>query len=400
MTVTPSESRARAGHYALQPGGYRAFIPASLPPDPPLRMDGALLRALSDADIALGRLEGAAAILPNTDLFVGMYICQEAVLSSQIEGTQASLTDLLEFEMGVRAQRGDSDVGEVVNHVRAMNYGLQRLPELPLCLRLIREIHEQLLRGVRGQERQPGEFRRIQNWIGAARVPLAAALFVPPPPDAMTQALGNLERFMHDPEYPVLLRAGLIHAQFETIHPFLDGNGRVGRMLITFLLCEQGVMSRPLLYLSHFLRRHRGEYYERLRAIRDEGDWEGWLKFFLRGVKEASGQASETARRILALREEFRSALAKQGRASGTLLRALDTLFDQPVVGVRSLADRLGVTFASANGVAERLVQAGVLSEVTGQRRNRLFMFRPYVALFDSPSRSEKGAPVGESRPS
>ena len=252
-------------------------------------MDGELLRALSNADLALGRLEGAAAILPNPDLFVGMYVRQEAVLSSQIEGTQASLADLLEFEMGVRAQRGDSDVAEVVNHVRAMNYGLQRLSNLPLCLRLIREIHDQLLRGVRGQERQPGEFRRTQNWIGAARVPLAAALFVPPPPDPMTQALGNLERFMHDREYPVLLRAGLIHAQFETIHPFLDGNGRVGRLLITFLLCEQRVMSRPLLYLSHFLRRHRGEYYERLQAIRDEGDWEGWLKFFLRGVKETSG---------------------------------------------------------------------------------------------------------------
>lgn len=367
----------------MQPTGYRAFIPAPLPPDPALRLDGELLRALSEADVALGRLEGAASILPNPDLFVSMYVRQEAVLSSQIEGTQASLTDLLEFEGGARAAQGNSDIAEVVNHVRAMNHGLHRLSELPLCLRLIREIHEQLLHGVRGQERQPGEFRRIQNWIGVSRVPVSDALFVPPPPDPMTRALGDLERFMHDREHPPLLQAGLIHAQFETIHPFLDGNGRVGRLLITFLLCEQGVLSRPLLYLSHFLKRHRSEYYDRLQAIRDDGEWEAWLQFFMRGVKETAAQASATAARILALREQFRSALAKQGRAGGTLLRALDMLFDQPVVGVSALAHRLGVTFASANGIAERLVRAGVLTEVTGQRRNRRFIFRPYVALFD-----------------
>src|SRR5207253_3577321 len=223
------------------------------------------------------------------------------------------------------------------------NDGLRRLSERPLCLRLVREIHQELLRGVRGQERAPGDFRTTQNWVGAAREPIHLAIFVPPPPDAMTQALADLERFMHEAEHPVLIRAGLVHAQFETIHPFLDGNGRIGRLLITFLLCEQGVLSRPLLYLSHFFKRHRQEYYDRLQAVRDDGDWEGWLLFFLRGVQETATQASMTAARILALREEYRGQLSSRGRAGGTLLRALDVLFDQPVINVPTLAQRLAL---------------------------------------------------------
>jgi Fic family protein len=383
MAGLVSRSRStRAGRYLVQPGAYHAFIPAPLPPEPPLRLDGELLLALSSADLALGRLEGAAAILPNPDLFVSMYVRQEAVLSSQIEGTQASLTDLLQFEAGARgAERNDVD--EVVNHVRAMNHGLRRLSELPLCLRLIREIHLELLRGVRGQERAPGDFRTTQNWVGAVREPIQRAIFVPPPPDAMTQALADLERFMHEEEHPVLIRAGLAHAQFETIHPFLDGNGRIGRLLITFLLCEQSVLSRPLLYLSHFLKRHRQEYYDRLQAVRDDGDWEGWLQFFLGGVRETATEASSTAARILALREQCRGVLSSRGRAGGTLLRALDILFDQPVINVPTLARRLNVTFAAANGMAERLVEAGILSETTGQRRNRRFVFQSYLSLFE-----------------
>jgi Fic family protein len=383
MTELVIRSRStRAGRYLVQPGAYHAFIPAPLPPEPPLRLDGQLLLALSAADLALGRLEGAAAILPNPDLFVSMYVRQEAVLSSQIEGTQASLTDLLQFEAGARgAERNDVD--EVVNHVRAMNHGLRRLSELPLCLRLIREIHLELLRGVRGQERAPGDFRTTQNWVGAVREPIQRAIFVPPPPDVMTQALNDLERFMHEEEHPVLIRAGLAHAQFETIHPFLDGNGRVGRLLITFLLCEKSVLSRPLLYLSHFLKRHRQEYYDRLQAVRDDGDWEGWLRFFRGGVLETATQASSTAARILALREQNRGVLSSRGRAGGTLLRALDILFDQPVINVPTLARRLSVTFAAANEIAERLVQAGILSETTGQRRNRRFVFQSYLSLFD-----------------
>jgi cell filamentation protein, protein adenylyltransferase len=344
-------------------------------------MEGVILRALSDADLAVGRLEGSTSILPNPDLFVGMYVRQEAVLSSQIEGTQASLADLLEFEADERTGTV-GDVAEVVNHVRAMNHGLRRLADLPLSLRLVREIHAELMRGVRGREREPGEFRRSQNWIGAAFTSLADAAFVPPPPHEMMQALGRLELFMHERDHTPLVRAALVHAQFETIHPFLDGNGRIGRLLVTFLLCEQGVLTRPLLYLSHYLKRHRSEYYDRLQAVRDDGDWEGWLLFFLRGVRDVADQASSTAAAILALRERHRAVLARHGKASGSLLRALDLLFDQPIVTIPALGRRLDITFAGATGVAQRLVDAGVLIETTGRRRNRRFRYEPYLSLF------------------
>jgi len=241
---------SRAGRLVKQPQGFKAFIPAFLPPEPPIGMDPELTRLLSDADRALGRLDGAASVLPNADLFVAMYVRQEAVLSSQIEGTQSTLEDVLDFEINARGSERPKDVEEVVNYVRAMNRGLARLEKLPVSLRLIREIHEQLLKGVRGSHRTPGEFRKSQNWIGPAGCTLADATFVPPPIHEMHQALDNLEKFLHDREsLPVLIHCALAHAQFETIHPFLDGNGRVGRLLITFLLCWQGVLHRPLLYL-------------------------------------------------------------------------------------------------------------------------------------------------------
>src|SRR5919198_989082 len=236
-SLVQADDRNRGGRYITQPQGYQAFVPATLLPSPPLRMEPDLLGALSRADLALGRLDGVTGILPNPDLFVAMYVRQEAVLSSQIEGTQASLDDLLEYEAGDIGKRDNADVEEVVNHVAAMNHGLRRLTDLPLSLRLIREIHAELMKGVRGRDREPGEFRRSQNWIGPAGCTLATASYVPPPHHEMVPALGDLERFMHDRTQPVLLRAGLVHAQFETIHPFLDGNGRVGRLLITFLLC-------------------------------------------------------------------------------------------------------------------------------------------------------------------
>ena len=345
-------------------------------------MEPDLLGALSRADLALGRLDGVTGILPNPDLFVAMYVRQEAVLSSQIEGTQASLDDLLEYEAGDIGKRDNADVEEVVNHVAAMNHGLRRLTDLPLSLRLIREIHAELLKGVRGRDREPGEFRRSQNWIGPAGCTLATASYVPPPHHEMVPALGDLERFMHDRTQPVLLRAGLVHAQFETIHPFLDGNGRVGRLLITFLLCADGVLSRPLLYLSHYLKRNRAEYYDRLQAIRETGAWEEWLQFFLGGVAEVAEQASMTARRILELREEQRAALGNAGRPGGSVLRALDVLFEHPVLTVSQLANALDVTFPAAAAVANRLVEAGVLTETTGRQRNRRFRFAPYLSLF------------------
>lgn len=274
----------RAGQYIKQITGYSAFIPKPLPPDPSVNIDGELLTLLSEADQALGRLDGSADILPNPDLFVSMYVRKEAVLSSQIEGTQASLANVLEYEAGIRPRGLPGDVAETVNYIRAMNRGLARLEELPVCNRLLKEIHGVLLQGVRGNEKSPGEFRRSQNWIGPPGGNLATAFFVPPPPYEMEHAMGDLELYIHqDTQTPILLKCGMVHAQFETVHPFLDGNGRLGRLLITFLLCQQGVLKRPLLYLSAYFKQYRDEYYERLQEVRVSGDWERWLKFFLRG---------------------------------------------------------------------------------------------------------------------
>jgi Fic family protein len=374
---------ARSGRFFQQTQGYRAFEPTPLPPDPPIEFAGELLAVLSQADQALGRLDGTAGILPNPDLFVAMYVRQEAVLSSQIEGTQASLADVLAFEAEEDGP-GEGDVEEVVNYVAAMNHGLRRLQEFPLSLRLIREIHERLMRGVRGQERQPGEFRNTQNWIGGSGSTLATATFVPPPPLVMRDALANLEQFLHEPALPCLVHAALAHAQFETIHPFLDGNGRVGRLLITFLLCHGGVLSRPLLYLSHYFKRRRQEYYDRLQAVRVDGRWEEWLLFFLRGVADVAVEAQATAAKILALRERHRIQLASEGRASGNLLRALDRLFEHPIVTVRTLERELDVNYATANSVLLRMQELGLIEESTGYKRHRRFKYTPYVALFES----------------
>ena len=310
IDVTPFT--VRAGHYVRQLSGYRAFMPSDLPPDPPVRLEGGLQALLSEADRALGRLDGSIQTLPNPDLFVFMYVRKEAVLSSQIEGTQSSLQDLLSAEAEVLSVERPRDVAEVVNYVSAMNQGLARLAELPVSIRLIRDIHGILMEGVRGSHLTPGELRRSQNWIGPGGATLANASFVPPPPEEVPRVLGQLENFLHETEssLPILLKVGLAHAQFETIHPFLDGNGRMGRLLITFLLREQGVLAKPVLYLSHFFKENRTEYYERLQAVRDNGAWEEWLAFFLRGVAKVSIEATETARRILKLREEFRATIS------------------------------------------------------------------------------------------
>src|SRR5665811_1097292 len=297
-------SRAvRAGRLIRQPAGYTAFVPTALPPDPSIVL-GRLVPLLSSADQAIGRLDGVGLTLPNPDLFVAMYVRREAVLSSQIEGTQSTLDDLLAFEIDAPGMVQPVDVSETINYVRAMNTGLRLLPSLPLSGRLIREIHGVLMQGVRGQERHPGEFRTTQNWIGPAGCTIETATFVPPSPDDMVQAFGDLETFLHDRGLPPLVHAGLSHAQFETIHPFLDGNGRVGRLLITLLLVERGVLTRPLLYLSLFLKQNRAEYYDRLGAIRSNGDWEGWLRFFLTGVVATANDAAKAAAAIGDLRAE------------------------------------------------------------------------------------------------
>ena len=375
----------RAGRYVSQPTGYRAFIPAPLPPDPALDLSGELTGLLSQADRALGRLDGSVLTLPNPDLFVFMYVRKEAVLSSQIEGTQSSLQDLLAAEAQLFDQNLPRDVDEVVNYVRAMNHGLARLAELPISVRLIREIHAELMRGVRGGRLQPGELRTSQNWIGPAGCTLNTAAFVPPPHHVVPEALGELETFLHREDgLPPLVKIALAHLQFETIHPFLDGNGRVGRLLITYLLTERGVLHKPVLYLSHYFKRHRQEYYEHLQAVRERGAWEAWLAFFLRGVIEVAAEAAETARRILHLREQHRTAITEQlGRAAGNGHKVLESLFDRPILAVNDARKLTGTTYPAANSLVSRLVELGVLSEMTGNTRNRRYRYAPYIALFN-----------------
>ncbi len=344
-------------------------------------MEGELQALLSQADQALGRLDGSIQTLPDSDLFVFMYVRKEAVLSSQIEGTQSSLQDVLAAEARIRSPDRPRDVDEVINYVTAMNHGLDRLRTLPISVRLVREIHARLLEGVRGSQLQPGELRRGQNWIGPAGCTLNEAMFIPPPHREVPNALGALEAFVHSPgELPVLIQIGLIHAQFETIHPFLDGNGRVGRLLITFLLCQRGILKQPVLYLSHFFRQHRSEYYDRLQSVRDGGDWEGWLAFFLRGVAAVSSEAAETVRRILTLREEHRALVTDRlGRAAGDGHRVLNHLYRRPFLTVADVPAITGTNYPAANRLIARLVRIGVLEEITDSRRNRVFRYGPYL---------------------
>ncbi|MBI1213757.1 MAG: Fic family protein [Alphaproteobacteria bacterium] len=380
----PNPAATRAGTYIRQLAGYRAFVPAPLPPDPPVVIEGELQAALSDADRALGRLDGSIQTLPNPNLFVYMYVRKEAVLSSQIEGTQSSLQDLIAAEAHVLSSDRPQDVDELVNYVSAMNHGLARLRELPVSVRLIREIHERLLKGVRGSHLTPGELRTTQNWIGPSGCTLNEATFVPPPPDEAKRALSNLESFIHTPDsLPWLVKIGLAHAQFETIHPFLDGNGRVGRLLITFLLCEKEILVKPVLYLSHYFKRHRAEYYDRLQAIRDHGKWEEWLMFFLKGVTEVSREATNTARRILALREEHRSLITEHlGRGAANGHRVLENLYENPIMTVAQVRTLTGTTYPAANQLVAKLVDIGILEEITGQSRNRRFRYEKYIELF------------------
>lgn len=383
----PSRSRvdapnrsARAGVFVPQPGGHRAFLPAPLPPDPPLGADDQTLRLLARAALALGRLDGVVRIVPDPDFFVGMYVRREAVLSSQIEGTQSTLEDLLEAELEPRRDRV-GDVGDIVNYVAAMNLGLARMHEIPLSLRLIREIHHELLKDGRGATATPGEFRQVQNWIGPPGAPIQQASFVPPPVPEMHAALHGFEAFLHDDSLPLLLQAGLAHAQFETIHPFLDGNGRVGRLLITLLLVRGHALRAPLLYLSHFLKQHRAEYYDRLTAIRADGDWEGWMRFFLTGVLVTSTEATETAERIFELRERHRAVAIDLGGTNG--VRLLNALLRSPLTTVDRLAAALGVTYPTANRLIAKFEEAGVVREITGQKRHRRYRYDDYLRLFD-----------------
>ena len=381
--------QSRAGRTVAQATGYLAYVPAPLPPEPPVQLDAEGVHLLSRADQALGRLEGIATLLPNPDLFVGMYVRKEALLSSQIEGIESTLDEVIRFEAGHEPAEGRRlhDTAEVVNYVRALDYGIQRLAQLPLSLRLIREIHAELMRGVRGEGKAPGEFRVTQNWIGGKGADLSTASFVPPPVPEMNAALDNFEKFLHErrehperPQYPVILECALAHAQFETIHPFLDGNGRLGRLLIALLLHERAVLLKPLLYLSLYLKGNRLEYYDRLTAIRKNGDWEGWVKFFLKGVEQTGLEALETARKVIAFREE---AIRTAGAMGANELKLVEFLFARPLTDIQAVEKHLGVVYNTAATLIRRFERAGLLKETTGGRRNRVYRFSAYLDLFD-----------------
>lgn len=378
----------RTGNFVKQLTGYTAFIPKPLPPNPPIIFDEELILLLSNAERALGRLDGVTSILPNPDLFVAMYVKKEAVLSSQIEGTQSSLDDVLEYEVDESTDKHPKDIGEVVNYVKAMNFGLQRVKEFPVSQRVIKEIHAILMEGLRGSEKNPGEFRRSQNWIGPTGCSLSQAIFVPPPVDEMKEAMSDLEKFLHEEhELPILILCGLVHVQFETIHPFLDGNGRIGRLLITFLLCQREVLMRPLLYLSHYLKLNRQEYYDRLMDVRKKGNWEGWLKFFLRGVYSVSRESAEKAKKIVELREAHRQLISNKLKNPTNGLKFHDSLFDHPVCTVTSVHNQLGCSYYSANQIIDQFEKLGILVEMTGGKRNRRFMYHEYRAIFDDDSK-------------
>jgi Fic family protein len=377
--------RRSAGDWQRQLAGYTAYIPFDLPPTPPVVVDEEMAALLSRADRALGRLDGSVEALPNAEHFVFMYIRKEAVLSSQIEGTQASLGQVLEAESRLFDPERPDDTEEVLNYVGAMDYGLKRLESLPLSLRLIREIHQRLMQGVRGQHATPGQFRTSQNWIGTQGATISAATFVPPPPHELVRLLGAFEKYiLSEDRQPLLIQLGLAHAHFETLHPFLDGNGRMGRLLITFCLCQRRTLSRPVLYLSHYLKQHRAEYYDRLQATRTSGDWEAWLKFFLRGVAEVADEATETAKKIVRMREDHRDRLVRElNRGAANGLKLLEFLYMRPYFTVASVAELLELSVQAVNTLTDRLVTLGIVTETTGQRRNRVFRYEPYVRLFD-----------------
>ena len=361
----------------------RAFIPAPLPPKPPLNLVP-LYGLLEEANRALGRLEGVTSILPATPLFLYMYIRKEALLSSQIEGTQSSLSDLLLFESNEAPGVPLDDVQEVANYVAAMNHGLERLRGgFPLSLRLIREIHEILLTKGRGSHKQPGEFRRSQNWIGGTRPGNAA--YVPPPPDRLMDCLSGLEKFIHEdtPGMPLLVKAALIHVQFESIHPFLDGNGRVGRLLITFLLFAKAVLSQPTLYLSLYFKTHRQRYYDLLQGIREQGGWHNWLEFFLTGVKETSDQAAGTARQILTLFDTDRKHIEQLGRPAASALRVYQYLQGRPILSVPIAVKALQLTAPTVRKSIGHLLDLNIVSETTGRRRGRLFVYNAYLDILN-----------------
>jgi len=363
---------------------FRAYVPQPLPPEPPIDMTD-LYPLLDKATSALGRLDGMSMVLPDASLFLYMYVRKEAVLSSQIEGTQSSLSDLLLFESEAATGVPLDDVTEVSRYVAAMNFGLERLQDFPLSLRLIREIHAKLMENARGGNKQPGEFRTSQNWIGGTRP--GTAKFVPPPADEVMGCLDRFERFLHDEEsrsrLPVLVRIALAHVQFETIHPFLDGNGRLGRLLITFILCAEGILKAPLLYISLYLKANRQAYYDHLQSVRESGDWEAWIAFFLTGVIETANQATETAQSILHLFAKDRAAIESSGKSNATVLTIHANLQRHPLVTTSKLKDLCSVSLPTVLRNLSVLEDLGIVKEVTGKDRNKLFAYSSYLEILN-----------------
>lgn len=384
-----TQTNTRAGTWVTQqsgPDGFSAFLPRPLPPEPPLAVTPELQERLDAANQALGRLDGVTLLLPDPDLFLYSYIRKEAVLSSQIEGTQSSLSDLLLFEQEGAPSVPAGDVQETSNYVAAMDRGIAmlRTEGLPLSTRVLREVHRVLLSGTEGSERQPGEFRRSQNWIGGTRP--GNARFVPPPWQDVAPAVGALERFLHDDpvKTPILIKAALSHAQFETIHPFLDGNGRVGRLLITLLLIAEGVLDRPLLYLSLYLKRHRDIYYDHLQRVRLEGAWEDWLTFFLEGLTEVAESTTETTKRLVAMIERDRRRIQQLGRGAATAARVHDRLIAHVVGRPAVVAGELGMSEPPAYQAFARLEELGLAREITGRQRGRIYVYEEYLQLLNA----------------
>ena len=373
-----SSPTLRLGHFVEAPVAgelVRAFVPPPLPPQPPIDVL-ALLERLSLAERALGRLDGITMLLPRQGLFLYMYVRKEAVLSAQIEGTQSTLSDLLRFETEAQAGQPIDDIREVSNYVDAMMYGLERLKELPLSLRLIREMHARLLQSGRGGTKSPGEFRRSQNWIGGSRP--GNALFVPPPPAEMASCLDALERFMHEDQsrLPALVKAGLLHVQFETIHPFLDGNGRIGRLLVTLYLCVNGVLRKPLLYLSLYLKTHRTDYYRLLQEVREHGAWEAWLDFYLAGVADTANQAFDAATRIVDLFKEDRERITAQSDRPGSALRVHDLFQQHPYLTASQLDQQTRLSTQTVNEALYDLERLGIIKEITVRKRGRVLTYQ------------------------
>ena len=385
MSSLPPPSQTRLGHFvdtAVAGEKVRAFVPPALPPHPGIDLI-ALLPRLSAAERAIGRLDGITVLLPRQELFLYMYVRKEAVLSSQIEGTQSTLADLLRFESEAMAGQPIDDIREVSNYIDAMMFGLERLKTLPLSLRLICEMHGRLLQSGRGENQRPGEFRRSQNWIGGTRP--GNALFVPPPVDELGACLAAFERFIHEDEsrLPPLIKAGLLHVQFETIHPFLDGNGRIGRLLITLYLCVEDVVRKPLLYLSLYLKSHRPRYYGLLQEVRERGHWEAWLEFFLDGVTETATQAFDAATQIVDLFRRDRDHISAKSDRAGSALRIHDVFQQNPFATAPVLVARTGLTTPTVNATLAELVRLDIIKEVTGRRRGRVYGYNAYLDILN-----------------